>query len=101
MKKMKILILPVAAALAAAAVSGCSSDAARRIEAGGPRSLVSVNKINMADWGGGKPFSRKVSPPPFNPYLPYTSYNSSYRRLYSAQRPSRMAARAPRTVSRK
>ena len=50
MKKMKILVLPVAAALAAAAVSGCSSDAARRIEAGGPRSLVSVNKINMADW---------------------------------------------------
>ena len=27
--------------------------------------------------------------------------NDEYRRLYSAQRPSRMAARAPRTVSRK
>ena len=47
---MKTLLFSITAALAAAAVSGCSSDAARRIEAGGPRSLVSVNKINMADW---------------------------------------------------
>lgn len=44
----KILCLSSLAALAFAA--GCSSDAARRIESGGTRSLVSVNKINMADW---------------------------------------------------
>ena len=47
------------------------------------------------------PLSPESFPSPSILISPYTSYNSSYRRLYSAQRPSRMAARAPRTVSRK
>ena len=48
MKNIKTAICISAAILLA--VSGCSSDSARRIEAGGARSLLSVNKINMADW---------------------------------------------------
>ena len=48
MKNIKTAICISAAILLA--VSGCSPDSARRIEAGGARSLLSVNKINMADW---------------------------------------------------
>lgn len=45
-EKLKIFIIGLSALI----LSGCASKNATYIESGGSRSIVSTNKINMADW---------------------------------------------------
>ena len=40
----------IIAAIAAALLGGCASDNASYVESGGPRSIISANKIDVADW---------------------------------------------------
>ncbi len=47
---MRNIKISVFAAAAAALLAGCASQNAVYVESGGARSIVSTNKINMADW---------------------------------------------------